>query len=441
MKNLIMGAAKGYDWNTLEPFVLSWKKNCSSADLILFVEDISDFTRDKLIREGVIVKNFPDEMKAGIPNNTRWKIFADFLEIHDDNYEQVFITDTRDVIFQGDVFEKYKAYRNWLGYVTEADDIRGSKLGNRCNYEWLKNFFGVAQADKFLNKKIICSGTVIGTANEMKIFCHELWNILQKDTSFIADQAVMNYLVYENLLPIDNLIESNVERGEIFTIALTDNFSVYGDKIFRNGDVPAVVHQYDRHLSLFLFTNKIYREQNFQFDRRFNDARSVLDQISSLLHRDRLDEAAQIFIKKSCSTDDFSHHGGDLMKLWKNTLKKPPSKQLEVLELAIQYATILNKDFQAYPLNEIRSDLNLAKKNGHPIAPEFKIYIANKTLELAKENLESNNAENVFWCINAIEELEMPPDKNFYLFVAEANRIFGRKDEALAAYKKVLELS
>lgn len=264
---------------------------------------------------------------------------------------------------------------------------------------------------------------------------------MRKDTSFIADQAVMNYMIYENLLPIDNLIESDVERGEIFTIALTDNFSVHGDKIFRNGDVPAVVHQYDRHLSLFLFTNKIYREQDFQFDERFNDARSVLDQISSLLHRDRLDEAAQIFIKKSCSTDDFSHNGGDLMKLWKNTLKKPPSKQLEVLELAIQYATILNKDFQAYPLNEIRSDLNLAKKMGHPIALEFKIYIANKTLELAKENLESNNEENVFWCINTIEELDMPPDKNFYLFVAESNRIFGRKDEALAAYKKVLELS
>ena len=52
MKNLIMGAAKGYDWNTLEPFVLSWKKNCPSADLILFVDDISDFTRDKLVLGG-----------------------------------------------------------------------------------------------------------------------------------------------------------------------------------------------------------------------------------------------------------------------------------------------------------------------------------------------------------------------------------------------------
>ena len=82
-----------------------------------------------------LIENFPDEMKAGIPNNTRWKIFADFLEIHGDNYEQVFITDTRYVVFQGDVFEKFKDYRNWLGYVTEADDIRGSKLGNRCNYE------------------------------------------------------------------------------------------------------------------------------------------------------------------------------------------------------------------------------------------------------------------------------------------------------------------
>ena len=43
MKNLIMGVAKGYDWNILEPFVTSAKKNCPNAELVLFVDDISEF--------------------------------------------------------------------------------------------------------------------------------------------------------------------------------------------------------------------------------------------------------------------------------------------------------------------------------------------------------------------------------------------------------------
>ena len=51
-KNLVMGSASGYDWNTLEPFVTSFVRNCPNADLVLFVNDISDFTRDRLINCG-----------------------------------------------------------------------------------------------------------------------------------------------------------------------------------------------------------------------------------------------------------------------------------------------------------------------------------------------------------------------------------------------------
>lgn len=51
-KNLVMGVAKGYDWNALEPFVISFKRHCPNAELVLFVDDISDFTRDRLISCG-----------------------------------------------------------------------------------------------------------------------------------------------------------------------------------------------------------------------------------------------------------------------------------------------------------------------------------------------------------------------------------------------------
>ena len=175
MKNLVMGVAKGYGWDILEPFVTSFAKNCRSAELVLFVDDISDFTRDRLIQAGVWLQNFPDDLKSGIPNNTRWKVFADFLEIHGDAYEQIFITDTRDVIFQSDVFAAFGGLKNYLGLTTEADDIGGSKTGDRINYDWLVDCFGKAAADKLLDKKIICDGTVIGTTAEMKIFAAKMW--------------------------------------------------------------------------------------------------------------------------------------------------------------------------------------------------------------------------------------------------------------------------
>ncbi len=44
MKNLVMSVAKGYGWYDLEPFIISFNRNCPNADLVLFVDDLSEFT-------------------------------------------------------------------------------------------------------------------------------------------------------------------------------------------------------------------------------------------------------------------------------------------------------------------------------------------------------------------------------------------------------------
>ena len=297
MKNLVLGVAKGYGWDMLEPFVTSFSKNCRSAELILFVDDISAFTRERLIQSGVLLKPFPDEMKRGIPNNTRWKIFSDFLETHGDAYEQIFITDTRDVIFQVDVFAAFENLPNYLGLTTEADIIGGDSAGNE-NYIWLVDCFGKAAADKLSDKKIICDGTVIGTIAEMKIFTAKMWQAVsaaERSVNFrIHDQAVANYLVYNNLLPIKNLIEIDID-GEIFTMALADEFSVHGENILRGGKIPAVVHQYNRHDDLINLVDEIYHDKNFQADLRFNDMRSVTEQATCLLFAKKNRRRGKIF--------------------------------------------------------------------------------------------------------------------------------------------------
>ncbi len=53
MKNLVMGVATGYDWYKLEPFVTSFKMYCKNTDLVLFVDNISDFTRAALTGGGM----------------------------------------------------------------------------------------------------------------------------------------------------------------------------------------------------------------------------------------------------------------------------------------------------------------------------------------------------------------------------------------------------
>ena len=410
MMNLIMGAAKGYGWDTLEPFVTSCKRNCPDAELVLFVDDMSDFTRDKLIQAGVTLEHFPDELR-GIPNNTRWKIFGDWLELHGDDFAQVFITDTRDVIFQGDVFKPSAELKNWLGLATEADDIRGSRTGNRINYNWIYVCFGAAEADKLVDKKIICSGTVIGSSDAMKIFCRELWKILQHKTTNIFDQAAANYLVWNGLLPIENIFELDVEGGEIFTAALfmldsTYTIKIRGDFILRgDGQIPAVVHQYDRYNYLIELVDKNYRDSNFQADVNFKDVRSVVEQAVCLLAIDKVEAAARLIIDKLSVVKDFSNDIDALIKLWQNALRKPLTKASGDIELAAQAALKKINPFPSNFLEKICHCLKGARDGYHPVDAEFENFVTRLLLHAAQQTLAAGEIERHRFCAELLKIL------------------------------------
>lgn len=48
MKNLVIGSGRGYSWYTFEPFVRSFLQNVPNADLVLLVDNNSDFTLNTL---------------------------------------------------------------------------------------------------------------------------------------------------------------------------------------------------------------------------------------------------------------------------------------------------------------------------------------------------------------------------------------------------------
>ena len=222
-------------------------------------------------------------------------------------------------------------------------------------------------------QKIICCGTVIGTVHEMKIFCREMWDYLKEDKIFGHEQGVMNYLVYENLLPIENLIEIDVQTGEIFT---ADLFNVLyglkglGDKILRGDDgIPAVVHQYDRNDQIVRLVDKTYRDKNFQFDGRFVDTLSTIEQSTALLRTDKIGKATQLFMKKYLANSDVSNFGNALIELRKVALTKSNSQTLELLELVVQDALKSVKGFSS------RNALRQSEKINHPVDDDFKIFL------------------------------------------------------------------
>ena len=120
-KNLLIGAFRIYNWDTIEPFFNSFKKaGFKNCDCIMFVDTVNQFTINKIKSLGVIVYEIPIKFRNENIINFRWKIYEDFLMDNADKYNLVFTTDLRDSFFQRDVFKCYeKNNKSFLGVAIE----------------------------------------------------------------------------------------------------------------------------------------------------------------------------------------------------------------------------------------------------------------------------------------------------------------------------------
>jgi len=404
---------------------------------------------------------FFSESKQGFPANERWKNILSYLENHGDEYNQVLIADTRDVIFQGDVFECFAGEKNYLGYTVEADDILAVKSGGIATYNWIRDCFGNDEADKLSDKEIICCGTVIGTVKEMKIFLklmsEYVFNL--KNLHFTGDdQAVENYIIYNNLLPVKNLIKIDCHSGAILTsdlfhglysIQLRDNFILRGD-----GEIPAVVHQYDRYPELVSLVNEIYRDKNFEGNFKFTDAKSSFEQMLSLLFAKKFEHALNFAVnilnsphvnEKTFLFCGFGDYFEYLFDLWGVIINKfqRPSTTRDVLEVAIQNIVMLIftniiKSPQAYQLHIIAKFVLSSMQARHTVSENFKLFIAGHFFVLINHYFAEKQFELCLQSLNIVEKFNIPLNKNFYALKAHVYIYLGMKEEAVQTIEKHL---
>ena len=208
-KNLIMGTIVKYNWEAVAPFIISFKlaefENC---DCVMFVDQITQNTTDIIKSYDVIV--YPVYYENGSPktviNNYRWKIYGDFLNNNKNKYNLILTIDVRDIIFQYDIFKLYKNYKPFLGLAMEDDNIT-----EIFNSNWMIKAFGFEIYESIKNKRIFCSGSILGTSNIIYEFSRKLWEIIESKLSQnieIKDQAAANYLIYYKKYLNDSIIKS-----------------------------------------------------------------------------------------------------------------------------------------------------------------------------------------------------------------------------------------
>ncbi len=271
-KELVMGLAAGYSWETVSVFVLSLRGSGFSGDIVLFFGEDTDATTIAMLRQygvefinvgesspylrnadevnypaGNILKRFPNSV-------VRILVYYNFLLENKDRYSKVLTTDVRDVVFQRDPFSF--DWPNKLCMFFENADLR---IGNsNWNAIWMIMGFGVSVFYELKDSPISCFGTVLGPVEEMIPYFERMLVRLAKTAVAMywgVEQAVHNYIILKREIP--DFCTFNSEDGPIITIGRLKcvDRSKQGWCINNKGEVYHVVHQYDRLQELHDFYN------------------------------------------------------------------------------------------------------------------------------------------------------------------------------------------
>ena len=179
----------------------------------------------------------------------RFHLYLEYLETLPIKPKWVFLTDSRDVIFQDDPFSRLEA--PGLYCVIE---LPGNRIGNcPTNARMLVDCFGKAALAELRDCDVSCSGTVIGDYQSIRAYLLGMVEYTMKlERMRMAsgnDQGLHNYLVHKRLVPGIKFI--NNANGPIGTFGLvpaseirrsTDHLVIQPD-----GRPYAVLHQHDRH--------------------------------------------------------------------------------------------------------------------------------------------------------------------------------------------------
>lgn len=197
MGDLVIGAFSTMDWLRCEAFVVSVRKYCPKTRCMavgIFVEE----TARKLLEHGFELFEHDwllDYTMLYIhPNNARWWPIADALRRT--RADRVFLSDTRDVVLQGDIF-KHVPDR---GILVPMEGMKFSE--SEINAQWLEFFFQQTYKKTSIEEvqdwDVSCCGTLLGRMTDLRWYTYQMvrqLSIMLKGLTRVSDQAIHNWLM------------------------------------------------------------------------------------------------------------------------------------------------------------------------------------------------------------------------------------------------------
>jgi len=275
-KNLILTILHKYNYPVVEPFIKSLKQTGYQDDLVIFISEATSKTTKKILKkQGAILvefKNsypfingyngvFEDIAPSITLNNYRFLFYLKYITENAGQYENIMLTDIRDVVFQKNIFDGIEDNKIYFFLEDASEVFRSSAM----NYDWCLYANGHEITEKIIDKNVSCAGIVIGGYKPIMDYLIYMQSRFKfrPDLRWGLDQGVHNEYVY-TVVNNDAIIVPNT-FPLLLTLGACRNFKQGPDGNLTNERNEAywVVHQYDRFGDLIVYFKKKYIGNRF----------------------------------------------------------------------------------------------------------------------------------------------------------------------------------
>jgi hypothetical protein len=265
-RRLVLGAAVGFDVPQVRVFVESLRATGYGGDVMLLIRWPGIGVGRYLKRRGVdVTRVFQTRSFTRSVHARRYAIYLDYLRSRPARYDQIMISDVRDVVFQRNPFDGIVGPQCHF-YLESAVRTIGQ---DPTNSRWVRGCFTAAEAAALADRRISCSGiTVGGTAavvtylERMAARVAAMPMRIYREIGHGYDQAIHNFLVHLDPAIDGILVENN---GHIATMALEPRALYSLDDEARihaaDGRLFPICHQYDRFPDILKAVEDRYLDQ------------------------------------------------------------------------------------------------------------------------------------------------------------------------------------
>jgi hypothetical protein len=249
VKDVILTTALNYDYETIKLFLNSLNTFYKGEVVIFSNEQYKPrYLNYKLTVIGTdseLVRN-SNTLKLNSIINARHSWYLDFLNSFE--YDRVLLTDSRDVFFQSDPFERIND--NSLHVAVEDNTIGNCPF----NSKWINSVYGIDYLNKISKEQVVCAGTTMGSYATITAYLKYMTSQLEKygpllDTGnnrdILIDQSIHNYFCIEYADKVTRFTNCD----DLFlTLGYSKTFRLNreGSLINQDNKPYALIHQFDR---------------------------------------------------------------------------------------------------------------------------------------------------------------------------------------------------